>query len=87
MDASREDLLKLCREVLAPLIAADGGVLYVVDSGPDEVHLHLAGTCAGCPGASLTREDVIAPAVRSVLPKAKLQVTAGWRIPKGAEKV
>ncbi len=87
MDASRDDLLKLCREVLAPLIAADGGVLYLVSSTTEEVHLHLAGTCAGCPGAALTREDVIAPAVRSVLPKAKLQVTAGWRIPEGAEKV
>ena len=50
----REKILKSCRELVAPLVVADGGELYVVSVTPDDVHVHLAGACAGCPGAMLT---------------------------------
>jgi Fe-S cluster biogenesis protein NfuA len=86
-DELRASLLKVCREVLAPLVAADGGVMYLVKATADEAHFHLTGTCAGCPGAALTRDGVIAPAVRSVLPKARVIVTTGYRVPEGATKV
>ena len=86
-DENAADLLKLCHDVLAPLIAADGGVMYLVKAGGDDVHIHLTGTCAGCPGASLTRDGVIAPAVRTVKPKARVVVTTGYRVPDGAKKI
>ncbi|HEY4116730.1 MAG TPA: NifU family protein [Byssovorax sp.] len=79
--------MKLCREVLGPLVRADGGELYVVNVDADEVHLHLSGTCAGCPGASLTRERVLEPALASVAPKLSLKLTTGIKIPNGAEKM
>ena len=82
-----EDLLKVLREVLAPLVAADGGAMYVVKAAGDDIHLHLTGTCAGCPGASLTRDGVIAPALRTVRPKARVVVTTSFRVPDGARKV
>ena len=80
-------LTKLGREVLAPLVAADGGVMYLVKASADEVHFHLTGTCAGCPGAALTRDGMIVPAVRTVLPKARVVVTTGFRVPEGAVKI
>lgn len=80
-------LIKVCREVLAPLVRADGGVLYLVSSGPTAVHLHLAGTCAGCPGASTTQKAVLEPAVLRVFPKATLKVTTGFLLPEGAEEL
>ena len=85
--APRELILKMCREILAPLVQADGGEMYLVSVGTEEVHLHLAGTCAGCPGASLTRDRVLEPAFAAIVPKLTLKVTTGWLVPDGAERV
>jgi Fe-S cluster biogenesis protein NfuA len=87
MDAAKDQILKMCREILAPLVRADGGEMYLVEVGSEEVHVHLAGTCAGCPGASLTRDRLLEPAFASVAPKLTLKVTTGWIVPQGAEKV
>lgn len=85
---ARSNLVRLCRDVLAPLVAADGGVLYLVmETSGDDVHIHLTGTCAGCPGASLTRDGIITPAVRTILPKARVVVTTGPLVPEGAERI
>jgi Fe-S cluster biogenesis protein NfuA len=85
--APKEQILKMCREILAPLVRADGGEMYLVSVGADEVHLHLAGTCAGCPGASLTRDRVLEPAIATIVPKLSLKVTTGWIVPQGSEKI
>jgi Fe-S cluster biogenesis protein NfuA len=69
------------------LVHADGGELYVVSATHDDVHLHLTGTCAGCPGATMTRERLLEPAVHHAAPRATLKVTTGWRVPEGATKV
>ncbi len=69
------------------LVEADGGELYVVSATPEDVHLHLAGTCAGCPGATMTRERLLQPAVHDAIPRATLKVTTGWRVPDGAHRV
>ena len=83
----RKALLKVCRDVLAPLVAADGGVMYLVKASAEEAHFHLTGTCAGCPGAARTRDGVIVPIVRTVLPKARVVVTTGYRVPDGAVQI
>ena len=80
-------IIKLCRDVLSPLVAADGGLMFVVKATAEEVHLHLTGTCAGCPGASHTRDGVIAPAIRTVAAKARVVVTTGPRVPDGAKRI
>lgn len=84
MPASIDKLLKVCREVIAPLVRADGGELYVVAVEPDHLTLHLAGTCSGCPGAVLTTRGVIEPAVHAVAPSARVVVSSGARVPEGA---
>lgn len=87
MAASIDQLLRICREVLAPLIRADGGELYVVAVEPDSISLHLAGTCSGCPGKPYTTSAVIEPAIYAVAPSARVVVTSGANIPDGASKV
>jgi Fe-S cluster biogenesis protein NfuA len=77
----------MCREVLAPLIQADGGEMYLVSATPEGIHIHLAGTCSGCPGSTLTSDKILGPALASIAPKAKLTVTTGWRVPPGAQKI
>jgi len=84
MAVAIEQLSKLCREVLAPLIRADGGKLYVVTLEASHVKLHLAGKFAGCPGSPLVIKQIIEPAVRSIAPQIEVTVTYGARIPEGA---
>ncbi len=88
MDNSvKEQVERVLREVLAPLVKTDGGDMYLVRWEGEDVHIHLAGACAGCPGASLTNESVILPAVRSVAPKAQVVLTTGIRAPDGSRKL
>ncbi len=84
---ARETVLKVCREVLAPLVHADGGEIYVVSATADDIHLHLTGACAGCPGVSICRERMFEPVIARVLPKAKLRVTTGLHPLANAEKI
>ncbi|MGH7293571.1 MAG: NifU family protein [Polyangiaceae bacterium] len=86
-EALKEQVSKICREILAPLVKTDGGEMYLVAFDGDDVHIHLAGTCAGCPGASLTADKVILPALRTAVPKVRVVLTTGIRVPAGAEKL
>jgi len=87
MAANIDQMIKVCRDVIAPLVRADQGELYLVAVEPDQITLHLAGMCAGCPGANLTTKGVIEPAVHAVAPSARVIVTSGIRIPEGASLV
>jgi Fe-S cluster biogenesis protein NfuA len=86
-NSAREQIERLLREVLSPLVEADGGEMHLVGWDGDDLHLHLSGACAGCPGSSLTSDGVILPAVRSVAPKARVVLTTGVRAPEGAKLV
>jgi Fe-S cluster biogenesis protein NfuA len=86
-DSVKEQIAKICREILAPLVGVDGGEMYLVACQGDDVHIHLAGACAGCPGSSLTGDKVILPALRSAAPKVRVVITTGVKIPDGAEKL
>ncbi len=85
--ATRRQLIDLCHDVLAPLIGADGGELYIVDAAEDALTLHLGGKCSGCPGASSTIRTLIEPAVRTLPGQVRLKVSVGARLPAGATKV
>ena len=80
-------VMKALAEFVVDLVHADGGEIYLVSASSDDVHLHLTGTCAGCPGATMTRERLLEPAVRGAAPKATVRVTTGWRVPEGARRV
>ena len=87
MSVPQEKLLKICEDILAPLIRADGGELFVVAIESDTITLHLAGKCSGCPGATLTSTAVIEPALRAFAPAIRVVVTSGFQVPQGAAPV
>ncbi len=84
---ARNKLLALCEDVLAPLVRADGGELWLVLAEADELVLHLAGLYAGCPGTTLVTQGILEPAVHAMVPSARLTVTSGWQIPPGARRL
>jgi Fe-S cluster biogenesis protein NfuA len=87
MGSTQDEILRVLTEVLAPLVRADGGEIYVVSVDDDAVSLHLSGGYAGCPGNTLTRRQVIEPAIRAVAPKAQISVSSGTLVPRGARKL
>ncbi len=87
MSTTREALLRVVREVIAPLIRADQGEIYLVSASDNSVTLHLAGRYSGCPGNTLARRRVIEPAVRALVPSAEVIVTSGALIPPSAEQL
>jgi Fe-S cluster biogenesis protein NfuA len=64
--------------VLAPLVAHDGGVLEFVSLDGSAATVRLHGACSGCPGRSLTIEQVILPALKRVaanIERVELELT------------
>lgn len=73
--------------LVVPLVEADGGEVYLVRQSATEVHVHLAGSCSGCPGTTLVEQHLFAPAFKRHAPKVTLKMTAGWRIPVGSARL
>jgi Fe-S cluster biogenesis protein NfuA len=87
MTAPPDEVQRILREVIEPLIRADGGEVFLVSATPDEVHLHLGGSFSGCPGNTLARRRVLEPAVQSVAPNTRVKVTSGPIVPDGSERL
>ncbi len=87
MGSTEDAILRVLKEVLGPLVRADGGEVYVVRLDPDAVVLHLTGRYAGCPGNNVARRQVIEPAIRAVAPKAQITISSGALLPKGASRL
>jgi len=87
MTAPKDEIVRVVREVLAPLVQADGGELYLVSVEDSGVSLHLAGRFSGCPGNTLARRRVLEPLIASAAPGAHLTFTTGPLIPKGAQRI
>ena len=86
MASPKDELVRVVREVLAPLVKADGGDLYLVSVDDAGVSLHLAGRFSGCPGNTLARRRVLEPLIASAVPGEYLTVTTGPLVPKGAHR-
>ncbi len=87
MEPIRREILRVIEEIVAPLVRADGGKLYLVSADSSSVALHLAGRFAGCPSNTLATRRVIEPAILAVAPKATVTVTSGAIVPTGATPV
>ena len=87
MASPKEAIERVVRDVLGPLIRADGGELYLVSASDNAVRLHLAGKFAGCPGNTLVARRMIQPAIHSVAPDTIVTVTNGALLPRHAEIV
>lgn len=87
MASPRDEILRVVHDILAPLVRADGGDVYLVRADDDAVELHLGGRFSGCPGNTLAKRRVIEPAILAVAPGAQVTVTSGALVPEGAEKI
>ncbi len=82
-----ERLIDVLRTVVAPLVEADEGELYLLEATSMQVRLHLRGKFSGCPGNNLVAEEVILPVLRREAPDVRLDVSSGPLLPQGAERV
>lgn len=86
MGSPRDEIVRVVSDVLAPLVRADGGEIWLVQADDRSVSLHLGGRFSGCPGNTLAKRHVIEPAILSVAPDAKVVVTSGALVPPGAQR-
>jgi Fe-S cluster biogenesis protein NfuA len=87
MASPREQILEVVKELVAPLVRADGGEIYLVSVDDGGVSLHVGGRYSGCPGNTLARRRVIEPLIGRKVPGARVVLSSGPLVPKGAEKV
>jgi Fe-S cluster biogenesis protein NfuA len=87
MASVREEIERVVRDVLAPLVSADGGELWLVTAEESTVVIHLGGRYAGCPGNTLAKRRVIEPAIWTVAPRAQVTLTSGVLVPDGAQRI
>jgi Fe-S cluster biogenesis protein NfuA len=87
MAVPKDEIVRVVREVLAPLVQADGGELYLVSVDDSGVSLHLSGKFSGCPGNTLARRRVLEPLIASAVPGASVTMSTGPLVPKGAQRI
>jgi Fe-S cluster biogenesis protein NfuA len=87
MAFAKDDIQRVVREVLAPLVRADGGELYLVSLEETGVSLHVTGRFSGCPGNTLVRRRIFEPPLSAVAPGIAVTLTSGPAIPSGAERL
>ena len=87
LEARYEDILRVLREIVAPLVEADGGQLYLIPAEELRVAIHLTGRHMGSPGIGLLGRRIVEPALRIVTPDLPIVLTTGWKIPAGAIRV
>ena len=87
MGDQEAEVQRILRDVLAPLIKADGGELYLAKAEPRAVTLHLAGKFSGCPGTSLAATEFVHQALHKADAALEVSVTSGPIIPQQAERL
>ena len=87
MAAAKDEIVRVVREVLAPLVRADGGDLYLVSVEESGVSLHVTGRFSGCAGNTLARRRVFEPPLSAIAPGITVTLTSGPLIPTGAERL
>jgi Fe-S cluster biogenesis protein NfuA len=87
MGAPRDQILEIVREIVAPLVRADGGQIYLVSLGERSLVLHLTGRFSGCPGNTLAKRRVLEPLLATRFPDLKIEISTGPLLPTGAELV
>ncbi len=65
--AVRERIETLFKEVITPLVEADGGGVELVDVSDGVVKVRMVGAYRGCPSVPSLLQGVLEPAVRHVL--------------------
>ncbi len=84
MDARYDEVLRVLRDVIVPLVEADRGEIFLVSNEGNRIEIHLAGQLAGAPGNGLFCRRILEPAIHAIAPEVEVAVSTGWRVPDGA---
>ncbi len=87
MASADSEILRVLKEIIAPMLEIEGGKLRLVSLEPDRLEIHLSGRLAGAPGTGLFCRRVLEPAIHAVAPGTRVVVTTGWRVPPGATEI
>ena len=87
MNRRYEEIIRLLKNIVVPLVEADGGEMFLVSGDATRLAFHLAGHLAGAPGNSLICRRILEPVIHSIAPDAEVILSAGWRIPDGAVRL
>ncbi len=69
--ANQGELERAVADVVAPLVAVDGGTIALVRRAGDVVEVRFGGACRGCPGQSYTLKGVLLPALQASDPTVR----------------
>lgn len=83
MPENAAEIRKILKDIIVPLVEAEGGKLRVLSADGEKVELHVFGRLAGAPGLGLLKRRVIEPAIRTAAPSAQIVITSGCRVPEG----
>ena len=84
MSVPREKLLKMCEDIIAPLIHADGGALFVVSIEADSIALHLPANARDARERASRRPRSSSRRSTRSRRLMRVVVTSGFQIPAGA---
>lgn len=87
MSSRTGPIRQVLSELLAPLVAKEGGQLYLMESEDGVLTLHWAGRYSGNPATALIHEEIAVPLIREVAPGTVVKWTSGRLIPTNAELV
>lgn len=74
----------LC-ELLAPLVAKEGGQLFLLEGEDSSVTLHWAGRYSGSPATALIHAEIAVPLIEEIAPGTLIKWSSGRLVPEGAE--
>ena len=76
----QEEIFNKVHEVIQrdikPYIEADGGQIMLQSVNEGVVFVHLAGACAGCPGATMTLKGGVERILKAKIPEVKAVMLA-----------
>ena len=68
----REEIEKVLKEEVAPILSTHGGGVELVDVTEEGVvKVKLTGGCCGCPSAQMTITQVVESAIKAKVPQVK----------------
>jgi Fe-S cluster biogenesis protein NfuA len=87
LDPRYDEIIRVLREIVVPLVESDGGEVYLVSADESCVAIHFTGRLSGAPGIGLLGRRIVEPAVKAVAPDTTVALSSGWKLPEGAIRV
>lgn len=80
-------LRQVLSELLAPLVAMEGGEIYVSEDADGILNLHWAGRYSGSSAAGLVHQELALPLIEAVAPGTVVRWSSGRLIPAQAQRL